>query len=69
VHRLIDRIFLGEEFPHVHRWMDEPYKWLGPRHRILRHSVPEVLLRFGLSKEFLSACLHILADKLVRRRV
>jgi len=27
IHRYIDKLFLGREFPHVHRWMDEPYKF------------------------------------------
>ena len=61
-HRMIDRLFLGKEYPHVHRWMDRPCKWLGPKHRVLRHSFEEAFLKYGFSEEFLSACLHILAD-------
>jgi hypothetical protein len=63
IHRYIDRFFLGKEFPHVHRWIDEPYKYLGRKHRILRHTPQEVILKFGFSDEALSGLLHILADK------
>jgi len=72
IHRLIDRIFLSKEFPSVHAWMDEPYRWLGPRHRILRHSVFEVFVKYHRDPEKLtSALLHILADRaesLAKRR-
>jgi hypothetical protein len=43
--------------------MDEPYKLLGRKHRILRHTPQEVILKFGFSDEALSGLLHILADK------
>jgi hypothetical protein len=64
VHRFIDRVFLGRAYPHVHIWMDEP-AWttsLGSRHRILRHDLLSLLARFGVSEEFISGLLHILAD-------
>jgi hypothetical protein len=63
IHRYIDKLFLGREFPHVHKWMDEPYKSLGPKHRILRHTPQEIILKFGFSDEALSGLLHIYADK------
>jgi len=59
IHRYIDPLFLGKEFPHVHRWMDEPYKLLGRKHRILRHSPQEVIIKYGLSDEALGGLLHI----------
>jgi hypothetical protein len=62
VHRLIDRIFLGEEFPDVHHWIDEPYKYLGRKHRILRHTPIEIIAKYGFSKRAMSGLLHILAD-------
>lgn len=63
-HRLLDRLLLGREYGDVHAWMDEPAKWLGPRHRVLRHSPLEVLLKYSNDPDRLaSALLHILADK------
>jgi len=72
IHRLIDRLILGREHEEVHAWMDQPYKWLGRRHRILRHSVFEVFVKYHRDPEKLtSALLHILADRaesLAKRR-
>ena len=62
-HVLIDRLVLGRAYREVHRWMDEPYRWLGPRHRVLRHDPLTLLLRFGLGEEFVSGMLHIAADE------
>jgi hypothetical protein len=63
-HRLLDRLLLGREYGDVHAWMDEPARWLGPRHRILRHSPLEVLVKYYNDPNRLaSAMLHILADK------
>jgi len=63
IHRYIDKLFLGRKFPHVHHRIDEPYKSLGRKHRILRHSPHEVILKYGLSDEALSGLLHIYADR------
>jgi hypothetical protein len=44
--------------------MDEP-AWttdLGSKHRILRHDLLSLLVKFGVSEEFISGLLHILAD-------
>jgi len=46
--------------------MDEPYRSLGRKHRILRHSPQEIILKYGLSDEALSGLLHIYADKKTR---
>jgi hypothetical protein len=62
-HQALDRILLGREYKHVHEWMDEPARWLGPRHRILRHSPIELLLRYGVSDELVAGLLHLEADK------
>lgn len=63
-HRALDRLLLGREYEDVHAWMDEPAKWLGPRHRVLRHSPIEVLMKYHDDPARLaSALLHILADK------
>lgn len=64
IHRLIDRLVLGREHGDVHRWMDEPARYLGERHRSLRHTPLEVLLKYWDNPEkALSGLLHILADK------
>jgi hypothetical protein len=62
-HQALDRILLGREYKHVHEWMDEPAKWLGPKHRILRHSPIELLLHYGVSDELVAGLLHLEADK------
>jgi len=62
VHRQIDRLFLGKEYDHVHKWMDEPVKWLGFNHRICRHNPLILLMRFGPTDEFVSAMLHLGTD-------
>jgi len=73
VHRLIDRVFLGREYPDVHRWMDAPFKTLGRRHRVLRHSIPEVVAAYWWDPGRLaSGILHIYTDKAeseLKRRV
>jgi len=63
IHGYIDKLFIGREFPHIHRWMDEPYKTLGRKHRILRYTPQEVILKYGLTDEALSELFHICADK------
>ena len=63
VHRLIDRLFLGKEHEEVHAYLDAPYRYLGPRHRILRHSFEEIAAKYWNDPErFLSAYLHLIAD-------
>jgi len=65
IHQLLDRILFGKPLPHVHRFIDEPFKVLKSRHRILRHDLTTCLFLgviFG-PKAFGSALMHILADK------
>jgi len=62
VHRMVDRLILGRPYSNVHRWMDEPYKWLGKKHRILRHDPISLFLKYGAGPEFLSGLLHIAVD-------
>ena len=67
-HRSCDKVFLGKEYPLVHRYMDEPYKVLGMRHRVLRHDIETCLLlgiMFG-ENAFRSAVLHIVLDRVWR---
>jgi len=61
-HRLISRLILGKEYPEVDRWLDQPYRHLGPRHRILRHTPAEVIAKFGVSDKALAGLLHIALD-------
>ncbi len=36
----------------VNSWMDEPSKWLGPSHRMVRHDIPYALkMAFEISHE------------------
>ena len=66
VHRLIDRLFLCREYGWVHRFMDEPWEWAGPRHRRYRHDLRTVLLILAITgdaKAAMSALLHIAADR------
>lgn len=71
LHRLVDRLFLGREYPLVHRLADYPYRLLGPRHRILFHNerihplLTAVLL--GDIDAGISHYLHIRLDKLWSR--
>jgi len=63
VHCAVDRLALGRAYPDVHRWIDEPYRWLGPRHRILRHDLLSVTLRYGRDPRRLAAAvLHLALD-------
>lgn len=76
-HHAIAKLLLGKAYPDVDAWMDEPYKWLGARHRILRHNAlttPSVvfmreLLKSGDAEKALkkaaAALIHIAADKLL----
>jgi hypothetical protein len=63
VHRAVDRLLLGREYEDVHAWMDEPFRWLGPKHRILRHDPLSIAVRYWNDPDrALSAFLHIVAD-------
>ncbi len=62
IHKMVDRIVLGREYEHVHKWMDEPVKWLGVKHRMCRHNPLILLMRFGISDDFVAAMLHLYTD-------
>ena len=67
IHRLVDKALLGKEYPQVHRYMDEPAKYLGARHRIARHNLATALLLFARYKDpkaFMSSVLHTALDEL-----
>lgn len=66
VHKEITRWLLGKPHGKVHQALDYPYKFLGPRHRILFHDpITSVLVARATSKEKgvgLAAILHIITD-------
>lgn len=55
---------LGNEFPEVHKWLDEFFVKMGSRHRSVRHhegGVEEVRRMWG-DEAAEAAAIHILAD-------
>jgi hypothetical protein len=52
--------------------MDEPYRWLGKKHRVLRHDLISLMIRYYDDPERLtSGLLHIIADRVeseIKRR-
>lgn len=72
LHRLVDKIVLGREYPEVHRALDLPYLWLGPKHRILFHDpITATMMGYAIAgpRGALSALLHITLDRELSSRV
>lgn len=70
LHRLLDRVVLGREYPWVHKLMDSPALLLGKKHRVLFHDPQTALLIALLScdpKAGLSCLLHQWLDNLDSR--
>jgi len=66
IHRRIDKLILGKEFPRVHEFLDRPAAWVKTGHRRFRHGediVAWVLLAKNDVKAAASALLHLLADE------
>jgi len=66
IHRRIDKLILGKEFPQVHHFLDKPAAWVKTGHRRFRHSediIAWVLLAKRDVNAAASALLHLLADK------
>lgn len=38
IHKLVDQILLGKDYEWLHKYIDNPSKYLGPYHRILFHN-------------------------------
>lgn len=68
------RILFGDEiaerYEWVHKWKDEPSKWLGVKHRILRHSLFDNIL-LAIDEEgnfdiyaFLVGMIHDIQDEI-----
>jgi len=71
VHELVDLLLFGRKYTHVHRWMDAPRRFLGKRHRILRHHpIKTPIAVFLMTRDVrasLSAYAHIKLDQLEAR--
>lgn len=65
IHKLISKALVGEDGDSIHKWIDEPHKWLGPNHRKVRHDLKTVALLTALKgpKAGKHAALHILTDR------
>lgn len=64
-HRAICKAILGQAFPEVDRWMDQPAYRCGPGHRRYRHDARAVVLmalRHQDPRAGVAALLHIAAD-------
>jgi hypothetical protein len=62
-HHLVCKLILGKARPDVDRFIDEPYRWLKSRHRILRHDPVTLFLKYHNDPEgFFAGLLHILTD-------
>jgi hypothetical protein len=62
-HHLVCKFFLGKARPDVDKFIDEPYRWLKSRHRILRHDPVTLFLKYHNDPEgFFAGLLHILTD-------
>jgi hypothetical protein len=68
VHRFMDKLYFGKEYPMVHRHMDEPYKYFKKNHRILFHNYASayVIARhyYPDSNAVWSGYMHIRTDEL-----
>jgi len=66
IHKRIDKLILGKEFPQVHEFLDKPAAWVKTGHRRFRHDediLGWVLLAKRDVRAAASALLHLLADK------
>lgn len=61
-HETINKLLLGNKYVKVNEWIDEPVKWLGPHHRVLRHSPLDLLVQFGWSPELFAGLVHLGSD-------
>lgn len=65
IHKMISKILFGSSGDKIHKFMDEPVKWMGKNHRSVRHDAFTVaFLQMTQGKQAgLHAATHILADK------
>ena len=70
IHRYTSRLLFGKPYDEVHRVLDRPVKYLGRKHRILRHAPGEAALigyRIAGVEGALAALLHVAVDSLCSR--
>ncbi len=68
VHEMLDMLLFGKRYSWLHKWMDEPWKWLGKKHRIWRHDpwqtpLQALMISGGDWNAFVSAACHIVLDE------
>jgi len=72
-HLAIDRLFLGKEFPEIHKTKDYPSRWMGSSHRrVLHDSTSNWVLALVLYPDdrldaYASAQLHDHIDRVFSR--
>jgi len=64
-HKLVSKMLFGNDGNEIHKWVDEPFKWLGNKHRSERHDPFTVaMLQMTKGKDAaLHAAAHIVTDK------
>jgi len=66
-HRYTDKLVFGKPFGEVHRLIDQPYIWLGRKHRILFHTYEEAYIMGSLAtsdpRGGLAGLLHVWVDE------
>lgn len=66
-HRYADKLVFGKPFGEVHELIDQPYFWLGRKHRILFHTYPEAFIMGSLAtldpRGGLAGLLHVWVDE------
>ena len=66
VHERDDLRLLERRYPEIHRFMDRPSKYMGKKHRRVRHDLSTVMLILAVTRDPLaavSAVMHISRDK------
>lgn len=65
----MSEILFGESGEDIHKWMDEPSKWFGNKHRKYRHDLLTVALLYFFKGQNAAkhAVGHILTDKVVSK--
>jgi len=67
IHRYTSKLMLGKPYDEVHAVLDRPVKYLGGKHRVLRHDPAEAALigyRIAGAEGALAALLHVTVDNL-----
>lgn len=69
IHKLISETLFGESGEDIHKWMDEPSKWLGVKHRSQRHDLTTLafLLLTKGKRGAEHGLMHVATDKAVTK--